>query len=181
MFPKYTQKTCESCLAVCLLLVTGKIKKKKLINKNLELKMLFEALKFSKQNFVIGHLNFITKEFDVNVETYVDNANYHKFLKKLNKSSSVSIHLRRVSKNFLDKLLDLYPIVYIDYYVISKVTHYPHFVIVFEKKDKMYKLFDPWDGKEKLVREEVLIKGIKNLRNLLKFVPHIIVVKNKKQ
>jgi hypothetical protein len=177
MFPKYAQHTCESCLAVCLLLLVQKIKARALINSDLELETLISALKLSKLNFVIGHLHFITKRFHVKAELYVNDDHYYRFVKKLSKSSSISLKVEKISLKFLDKILSHHPIIYIDDYILRNVVHYPHFVIVFSKNNSEYMIFDPWDGKEKLVKRTVLAKGIRYLKKYLNFTPQVIIIK----
>jgi len=70
--------------------------------------------------------------------------------------------------------LDFVVIVYLDAFVIWKITHAPHFIIVIENSRKGYKIYDPWDGKIRLINSTVLSKAIISLRNLLKYCPQLI-------
>jgi hypothetical protein len=60
MIQKYTQTTYETCLACSLLQAVDKIKPIK-INRRIELEVINHSFKFSKDDFVVGHLDYIAK------------------------------------------------------------------------------------------------------------------------
>lgn len=72
MIQKYKQTTYETCLACCLLQHVDRVKPLKITQK-LELDCFLHSLKFSREDFVIGHLDFIAKKFDVKIRRLVDN------------------------------------------------------------------------------------------------------------
>ena len=77
MIQKYEQTTLETCLAVDLLNLVG-VK----ISQKLEKEIINYALDFSKDNFTIGHLDFVAKKFNVRLDFYVDNKSFFNFIKK---------------------------------------------------------------------------------------------------
>ena len=170
MIQKYEQSTLETCLAVDLLnLVETEISQKK------ERQVLDYALDFSKENFTIGHLDFIARKFNVGLNFYVDNKPFFNFIKKFKFSNKINLIQEKINLKLINKLIKISPvIVYVDSYYLWKVSHYPHFIIVIEKSKKGYKIFDPWDGKIKHINSAILSKAIISLRNLLKFCPQLI-------
>ena len=170
MIQKYEQTTLETCLAVDLLNLVG-VK----ISQKLEKEIINYALDFSKDNFTIGHLDFIAKKFNVGLDFYVDNKQFFRFIKKLNFSNKINLIQKKIDLKLIDKLIKISPVVvYVDSYYLWKVSHYPHFIIVIGKSKKGYKIFDSWDGKIKNINSTTLSKSIISLRNLLKFCPQLI-------
>ncbi|SRR3989344_3593399 len=170
MIQKYEQSTFETCLAVDLLNLVGTE-----ISKKIEREVIDYALDFSKDNFTIGHLDFVAQKFNVDLDFYVDNKPFFNFIKKFKFSDRVNLLQERIDLKLIDRLMKISPvIVYLDSYYLWKVSHYPHFVIVIEKSKNGYKIFDPWDGKIKQINGTILSKAIINLRNLLKFCPQLI-------
>ena len=141
------QSTFEGCLAVCLLKLTNqKVTKKK------ELEIILHALKFSKWNFTEGHLDFFKKQ------------KLKQIVEKKNK----------LSLSIIDELLKKSEvIVYTDAFAYWKIKHYPHFVLVKNKSGSSYKVFDPWDGKIKIMPRKTLSASSLSLRRL-GFSPQVI-------
>ncbi len=170
MIQEYEQTTFETCLAVNLLNLIG-VK----ISKKLERKVIDYALDFSKENFTIGHLDFIAKEFNVGLDFYVDNKTFFNFMRELKFSNKINLIQKKIDLKLINKLIKISPvIVYVDSYYLWKVSHYPHFIIVIEKSKNGYNIFDPWDGKIKRIGSNVLSKAISGLRNILKICPQLI-------
>ncbi|HLD73137.1 MAG TPA: hypothetical protein VJA23_06160 [Candidatus Nanoarchaeia archaeon] len=170
MIQEYTQSTFESCLAVDLLNLTEtKISPKK------ERKVLDYALDYSKYHFTLGHLDFVATEFKVGLDYYIDNKLFFNFTKQFRFSGKINLFQEKIDLRLIDKLIKTSPvIVYLDAFVIWKITHAPHFIIVIENSRKGYKIYDPWDGKIRLINSTVLSKAIISLRNLLKYCPQLI-------
>lgn len=170
MIQEYKQSTFETCLAVGLLNLIGiKISQKK------ELSVIHYALKFLKDNFTIGHLDFIANNFNIGLDFYVDNKSFLKFIRKFKFSDKINLLQEKIDLKLIDKLTRISPvIVYVDSFYLWKVIHYPHFIIVIEKSKKGYKIFDPWDGKIKYINSVILSKAIIGLRNIIKICPQII-------
>ena len=165
----YAQSTFETCLAVDLLQLTGKK-----ISKKEELKTINYALNFSKDNFTIGHLDFIAKNYDLKLDFYVDNKWFLNFINKFKFSDKIKVIHKKIDLKLIDKQIKISPvIVYVDSFALWKITHAPHFIIVI-KKDQNYQIYDPWDGKIKEITSNTLSKGIISLRNLLKYCPQMI-------
>jgi hypothetical protein len=175
----YTQTTYETCLACCLLFLVSKIKKIK-INPKIELACIIHSLKFSKDDFGIGHFDFILKKFNVHITRIIDNKSYFYKLKRKYKISNLKTENKKINLVLLDKYLEKCPILYLDAYYLFQAIHYPHFVVVLEKEkngeELKYKIYDPWDGREKFISSKILSKAISSLRNHFKMIPEIILV-----
>ncbi len=170
MIQEYEQTTFETCLAVDLLNLVGAE-----ISKKIEREVINYALDFSKNNFTIGHLDFIAKKFNTKFDFYVDNRMFFNFIKKFNFSNKINLIQEKINLKLVSKLIKTSPvIVYVDSYYLWKINHYPHFIIVIEKSKDGYKIFDSWDGKIKNINSATLSKSIISLRNLLKFCPQLI-------
>ncbi len=169
-FQKYSQTTVESCLACCLYqLAEQKINRKK------ELEMLFYALKFSKTDFVAGHLDFLKKKLKVKTIRYVHNKILFNAVKK---TTTVQLEQRKINLEFIDELLKTKPlIVSIDDYVMFKSYHYPHFLLIKEKTKKGYLIYEPWEGKVKEISKKILKEGLKSYLVRLWMAPQVITLK----
>ncbi len=170
MIQKYEQTTFETCLAVDLLNLVGVE-----ISQKLEREVINYALDFSKDNFTIGHLDFIAEKFNARLDFYVDNKSFFNFIKKFKFSDKINLIQEKITLKLINKLIKISPvIVYVDSYYFWKISHYPHFIIVIKKSKNGYKIFDSWDGKIKYINSTTLSKSIISLRNLLKFCPQLI-------
>ncbi|HLF55107.1 MAG TPA: hypothetical protein VI612_05305 [Candidatus Nanoarchaeia archaeon] len=143
------QSTFEGCLAVCLFRLIGlEVTPKK------ELACLVHSLKLSKWDFVKGHLDYISKNSNIKLKRH--------FCKKSNE---------------IDKILKNSPLILnIDDYMLRKVIHYPHFILIKKKVEGGYRIFDPWDGKNKFLNSKFLSRAIIELRKL-KFQPQVICLR----
>lgn len=65
-------------------------------------------------------------------------------------------------------------IVYTDAFAYWKVRHYPHYVLIMKKKNSKYRVFDPWDGKQKWMSKSMLSKAISGVRRM-GFKPELIL------
>jgi hypothetical protein len=175
MIQKYTQSTHETCLACCLLQAVDRIQSIE-ISQKLELDCIIHSWSYSKADFVIGHLDFIAKKFNVKIRRIVDNKPFYNYVKKINSSPNIRTEVRKINLNLVNQLLDKKPILYIDAYYLFKVYHHPHFITVLDKIDNKYKIFDTWDGKEKLIESKILSKSISSLRNHIKLCPQMIII-----
>lgn len=175
MIQPYTQTTYETCLACCLFQAVDRIKPIRITDK-LELDCINHSMKFSKDDFVIGHLDFIAKKFNFSIERIVNNKPFYNYIQKIKSSSKIKTRVEKINLSFIDKVLDKQPILYIDSYYLFKVTHYPHFITVLDKIGTKYKIFDTWDGKEKLISGKILSQAISSLRNHLRFCPQVLIV-----
>jgi hypothetical protein len=176
MIQKYTQTTYETCLAVSLLQAVDKIKPIK-INQKIELEVINHSMKFSRDDFVAGHLDYITNHFNVNIQRIVDNKSFLNYINKIKTSSKIANKVEKVTLQLIDETLKQnQPIVYIDAYTLFGYYHAPHFITVLEKQNNNYKIFDTWDGKTKTISGEKLSNAISSLRNHLKFAPQIITI-----
>jgi hypothetical protein len=170
------QKTCETCLANCLLFLLNE--KPSLEN---ELKVLNEALKLSKwnllRNFTIGHLNFLSETKSVEFDFYLENKLEYNLLRRLKKWDGINLIYTKIDQKLIKKLLFNKPLIAnLDSWCIWGRRHYPHYVTILRKKHKRFEIYDPWDGKIKFLQPENLSNGISSLRNLIKITPEIIQI-----
>lgn len=165
------QKTCEGCLAVNLLNLTD-------INltKEREMNILGYALKFSKKNFTIGHLDYIAKNAEY-IGFFIDNQKVFEIIKKLDFSGKIELFRKKITLRLIDKLIKRQPVIlYLDSFYLWGIKHYPHFVTIFENSGDKYEIFDPWDGERKFIKRKIISKSIIKLRNLLKVCPQAIQI-----
>ena len=156
MIQEYAQSTFETCLAVDLLNLIGTNISQKIVREAIDY-----ALDFSKDNFTIGHLDFIAKKFNTSLNFYVDHKSFFNFIKKFTFSNKINLLQERIYLKLIDKLIKTSPvIVYIDAFSLWKITHAPHFIIVIENYKNGYKIYDPWDGKTRIINSKVLSKAI---------------------
>ena len=170
MIQKYKQTTGESCLATDLLQLVGKK-----ITRQAELDLLFSALRFDRNNYVLSHLKYVVKKYNLKFDFFIDNKHFYKFVSSRNKSKEVVISRQKIDLRFIDSRLNISPLItYVDTFPFWKINHAAHFIIVIKKVKNYYKIYDPWDGKVKLINSKILSKGIINLRNLIKNSPVVI-------
>ena len=177
MVQQYAQTTNQTCLAVALLSLAG-VK----ITKHEEWKTFEYALKFCKEDFTIGHIQYIAQKHKTNFVNYIDNKYYYSHLKKKKLSKKIKLEQKKITLQMINKLIKKSPlIVQIDAWGFWKIDHCSHFVIVLEKNKNGYKVFDPWFGKifQKSTRE--LSQGISNLRTALKYCPQAVQVVKPKE
>ena len=180
---RYKQKIPEGCLARSLLILLEKSNNIK-INDKLELDLFNFALHFSRENFIMGHLEKFSKKFNQKVKWIVDTQVYYDFTKKLKLSKKINLEKQKINLETIDKLLPKPLIVYIDqFYLWNKKQnlyykyHYPHFIVILKKQKKGYIILDPNDGEEKLISSKLLSQSVSELRNKLWFSPQIIQLK----
>lgn len=177
----YRQKHAETCLAKCLMILVEKYRGIKIPDSK-ELDMLFYSLKYERENIARGHLEKITKDYELEVKWYVDSKIFTDFVKKTALSRKIHLINKKIDLKLIDKLLPDQPLIlYLDrFYLWEKGSelyykyHYPHFVIVTKKLEDKYEIIDPDDGKVKKVPAKILSKTIIGLRNHLWISPQII-------
>ncbi len=132
----YAQTTFETCLAVDLLQFT-----EKRISQDVELKTINYAMNFSKDNFTIGHLDFVVKNYNLELDFYVDNNWFLNFINKFKFSNNIKVIHKKIDLNLINNQIKISPvIVYVDAFALWKVTHTPHFIIVIQQTKEGYKM-----------------------------------------
>jgi len=167
----YKQTTCETCLASFLLLLAG-VKP----NQNKEMEILTYGLKFTKWNFSIGQLDFVARKYRKTIVTYVEDRRLYNLFRRLPTSERIKVVQANINLKLIKRLVKRPLIVYVDDYLFRKELHYPHFVVVWKLERNNFLITDPWDGKMKRITPSSLLKGIKLLKNTLKFSPQIIQI-----
>ncbi len=175
MIKRCVQSTYEGCLACCLSQAVDRIKPIK-INQKIELDCINHSLKFSKYDFVMGHLDFISKKFKLPIKRIVDHKEIYNFLQTLNFSGKIKTEVKKVNLKLIDKYLDKKPIIALDFYYLFRgfPFHYPHFITLLGKKEDTYHIYDTWDGKEKYIESDMLSEAIHSLRDYILFSPELI-------
>lgn len=167
----YKQTTCETCLASSLLLLLDKKP-----NHKKEMEILTYGLKFTKWNFSIGQLDFVARKYRKDIVIYVEDKRLLNLFRRLPISKRIKYIQKNINLKLIKKLVKPPLIVYLDDYFFRKELHYPHFVIVQKLDKNKFVILDPWDGKIKRLTPSSLIKGIRLLKNTLRFSPQIIQI-----
>jgi uncharacterized protein YvpB len=143
----------------------------------MELECINHSMKFSKTDFVGGHLDFIAKKFGSGATRTIDNDIIRKFMKNNIKTHVIK---QKVTVKLIDTLVEKKPIIYLDSYCLYKnAAHMPHFVTVLGADHNNYFIYDPWDGKKKYVSKKIIAKAVSCLRNRIVLCPQIIIIEKK--
>jgi len=172
------QRSCESCLSVCLMSLLYSQKGIKLDEKE-EFNILFEGLKFTRLDFSTGHLVYLSKKFpELTFEQYIDFDVFYEILNKLDLPKNLKMYPKKINLKFLKEMTQENPaIIYIDMFTLEGIYHYSHFVILKEIDDEKATIFDPWSGEKIEMETKVLMRSISYIRNMLKISPKLIRVK----
>ncbi|HLC66258.1 MAG TPA: hypothetical protein VJK52_01320 [Candidatus Nanoarchaeia archaeon] len=173
----YAQTTAESCLAVAALQLVH-LRKGLRITRKLELECLLSGLSATRDDWVIGHLRFLGKRFNVRWNRMVEIPTYAKWLKRFD-GKAVRTIAAPINSSTITKHLAGGPIaVLLDDYPLFKIVHYPHWVVVLEHRGKKFKIFEPWEGKVRWISAALLDRGIQLLRRHLRWSPQAIQLVN---
>ena len=171
-----SQSTWESCLAWCLLYLAGEEP-----TKEKELMVIEYALRFTKKDFTIGHLEAVNALFK-KITLHIDDASSYEWRSaaQLKKSKNIDIFPCDIL-NILDFYFTLSKvkqpvIIYLDAFALWKRYHYPHYVIVLSEHGKSYKILDPWNGKTRIVPKTLIRRGIIMLKEHLGFATRAITI-----
>ena len=172
------QKTCESCLSVCLMSLL-EFQKGIRLGKEEEFNILFEGLKFTRLDFSTGHLVYLAKKFpDFIFEQYIDLDVFYKILDKLDLPRNLKLYPRKIDLKFLKQVMKESPvIIYIDMFTLEGIYHYSHFVILKDIDNEMATIVDPWSGEKIEMKTKVLMRSISYVKNMLKISPKLIRIK----
>lgn len=172
------QRSCESCLSVCLMSILDYQKGIKL-EKEEEFNILFEGLKFTRLDFSTGHLVYLAKKFpQLNFEQYIDFNIFYEILIKLDTPKNLNMYSKKINLKFLKQVVKESPvIIYVDMFTLEGIYHYSHFVILKEIDDEKATIFDPWIGEKTVINTKTLIRSISYIRNMLKISPKLIRIK----
>jgi len=96
-------------------------------------------MKFSKEDFVVGHLDYIGEKYELNILRVVDNIPFYDYIKKIKTRPNIKIKVARIDIKLIDSYLGTTkPIIYIDAYSLFKISHAPHFITVLRKINMKY-------------------------------------------
>ena len=169
------QRSCESCLSVCLMSLLDFQKGIKL-DKEEEYNILFEGLKFTRLDFSTGHLVYLARKFpELIFEQYIDFDVFYKTLKELDLPKNLKLYSKKTDLKFLKETIKDGPvIIYIDMFTLEGVYHYSHFVILKDINSERATIFDPWSGSKIELNTKTLMGSISYVRNMLKISPKLI-------
>lgn len=177
---QYKQSTCESCLACCLLQLRNLHTGKRITQKE-ERNMLFHSLKFSRKDFVAGHLDFFEKQFEIKTIRYVHNRILYELVKD---ECRTNMQIRKIDLEFINETIQKQPIAIIidsaplNKYLYNMVPfHYPHWIVVYEKEKNSYRIYEPWEGKDTILPEKILKESLKSFLCRLWGAPQVIALK----
>jgi hypothetical protein len=174
MFPRYSQHTCESCLAVCILQLLHLP-----LSLVVELDVVTFALGFSKTSFVRGHLEWLLRHSPREVSWTVDSGSRLELGRPRKLNHRLHIQRRHVSVAMIYRIaLEAPCIIYVDAFAIWRRHHYPHFVIVRAdlRQSRKLTVYDPWNGSEREAPISEIERGIRLLRRL-RFLPQVIEIR----
>lgn len=174
----FKQKTCESCLSVCLMSLLESQKGIKLEEEE-EFNILFEGLKFTRLDFSTGHLVYLVKKFpNLTFEQYIDFNFFYGILNKMDIPENLKMYSQKINLKFLKEMTkESSVIIYMDMFTLEGIYHYSHFVILKEIDDKKVIILDPWSGEKIEMKTKTLMRSISYVRNMLKISPKLIRVK----
>jgi hypothetical protein len=176
MIQPYTQTTYESCLACCLLQGVG-LRMPITITREAEFECLLFSLRFSKEDFVLGHLEFVARRFNISTTRIVEENKLYRRVRDMKCSAQIETQQANVEAQLLEELLTRGPVItYLDAFHLFGCYHYPHFVTVLRRHRDTYVIFDTWDGLEKRVLAKKLWTAIDSLRTYLRFSPQLLLV-----
>lgn len=168
---QYKQQTAEGCLVMCCLLM-GRIKP----SLEIEKKILMEGLTLFREAYFLGILLAFSKICKEKIKLMVDNEFYAKKLKHSLKSKEIEIQTQKIDKKFLENVTLPIAVVF-DNHALGAYTHLPHYIVILKCTSNFFEIFNPWDGKTKRVKKEILLKGVYSLRTHIKICPLAILLK----
>ncbi len=167
---QYKQTTCETCLSICVLNLAGeKISRKK------ELEIIDYVIRKDREDFIGAHCEYAAKKLGKKAKLIIENTHYANYVQKRIGGKKITIQNQKISLKLIDQLINTSKVIInIDDFALWKIYHYPHFLIILKRIGKNYEIFDPWDGKTKLISQNTIKKGIIMLRNHQKLSPVVI-------
>ncbi len=143
--------------------------------------MLFHALKFSRKDFVAGHLDFFEKRFGIKTKRYLHNAILYSLVKD---ECRTNMQIIKINMELINAMIKKQPIaIIIDSAPLNKHLynmipfHYPHWIVICKKEGNEYSIYEPWEGKEVAVPEKVLKESLKSYMSRLWGAPQVICLK----
>ena len=176
MIQAYTQTTYESCLACCLLQGVDRTIPITITRQD-EFECLLYSLRFSKEDFVLGHLEFVAQRFNMNTTRFVEGNGLYRRVREMECSALIETRQADIDAQLLEDLVERAPVItYLDAFHLFGCYHFPHFVTVLRRHRNAYVIFDTWDGFEKRVTANRLWAAIDSLRTHLRFSPQLVLV-----
>lgn len=168
----YRQTILESCLPVCLLLISGQR-----IFPEIEVLLLVDGLKSFREIYSLGILIAFTKKYKFFVEVKINNKFFWKYLNKSLYNNQIHLVHQPIKSAIPDQKFPY--ILYVDGYGLGMNTHSPHFVIIESQKDEYFNIIDSWIGKRRKIKREIIFQAIDSLKKHLRICPLLITVKSR--
>jgi len=170
------QSTPETCLACCLLRSVESSTSGRAF-RQLELTCFVHAMKYSKFDFVVGHLDYMTARYLVRIHRIMDRGRYPRPGARASAPRNVTTVRRNISVAVVRELVAKGAvIIYVDAFALYGVCHYPHFVCVLKAAGARFIIFDPWNGKVRKLDARTLSRGITLLRNHIRLCPQLLII-----
>lgn len=168
---EYKQQSNQGCLVVDLLYLFGETP-----TRQKEEELLTKGLFAFRENYTLGCLMaFLDMYPGKKAKLYFDNNYYLNIIQEKITHPRLEMTAMRNDMRFIDNL-ELPCIVYVDAVITDGYTHLPHFMMITKKTEKMFEVFDPWEGKVSRVSKQKIVSGIDQLRGHIKMCPFIITV-----
>lgn len=167
------QKTCESCLAVCLM---GLLRREGIeVDEGEEIKILMAGLTFTKKDYATGQLVYVCNKYGVDIESYVDYPSFHSVLTGIAAPPSLKTMQKAIEYDFMTKMMKESPaVVYMDMFYLNGEYHYSHFVVLNSLNEQYARISDPWDGRIKDMDTKYFMKAVESVNLHLGISPRLI-------
>ena len=166
---EYTQRTCQTCLSCCLLKCSNID-----VTPKDEFATLEAALKYTRDDYTIGHLVHVSNKYDVYIDIYTSFVPpiYH-----INKMDMIRINyiplLAKDTEDYVKVLTKIIKnglvIVKIDGHTLFGKFHYPYYVVVLSgdaTPSNKLTYINFWNGTRGDMYLDKLIDSVENLKGL---------------
>lgn len=170
MIVPYRQTTCETCLPVCLLTISGVS-----FTQNDETTLLIEGITRIRDNYALGIVDYFSSKFVQNVQVIVDNKYYCGYLGSQLRNNRVKLQYQKITLSLLSSLPKPY-IINVDHNLLGAYEHTPHFVAIISEQKNDFTLFNPWTGIISRKKKQTVFNAILSLKKYIKICPLVISI-----
>ncbi len=122
--------------------------------------MIGHALRFTRQSFVAGHLDWVGIVTGTPLRLIVSQPKERARICR-KRPALTHIQCQPVTLILVERLLKAGSVIaLIDAYALWKTIHYPHYIIISAHGSFGFKVFDPWNGARKWVESKDLMDAI---------------------
>lgn len=168
----YKQTYSDSCLPVCLLMLSDQR-----FSQEDEVELSINGTKRFRDSYALGILDCFSTKHETEVEVFVDNKYFSRFLGGLNSNDKISLINQKITPKFIEENKKPF-ILYLDKHFLGTYDHSPpHFVIVEDQPGNNFNVVDPWVGRRRIIKQETIFSAVGSLRNYLRYCPLVISLK----